>query len=202
VSLSNLNADPAAELIFTRHESELTAMTGGREPVQGWPVSTGAGVSGSLGLTDLEWDGAMELFVPVTDSLLWCFELPAGSPGQWWPVVGFSSYRANCLPVRSSYAPAAGKGLIAGSRVYAQPNPSKDGATKIRFSLGAAAAVTVEVFDVSGKKVFSFRGGGNSSENSVTWPHSGAAPGTYIVRVEAESDGRKDVAFCMASVIN
>jgi hypothetical protein len=177
-------------------------MTGARECAQGWPVSTGVKLSGSPALTDLEWDGTMELFVPLADSLLWCFELPAANPGAWWPVVGCLSYRNNCASVRGAYVPAAGKGLIAGGRVYAQPNPSRYGWTSIRFALGSAAVVRVEIFDVSGKKVFSFSGEGTLSENSVVWPHAGAAPGVYVVRVEAEAGGRKDVAFCMASVIN
>ncbi len=202
VSIVNIDGGSARELLFRQGDSEVTAMTGTRTRVEGWPVSTGAQVSGAPCLADLEGDGATELLVPLADSLLWCFELPADDPGMQWPVVGSTSQRANCLAKPGGYVAASGHGLIAGGRVYAQPNPSRGGSTNIRFTLGSAAAVTVELFDLSGRRVFSFRGTGSPAENSVLWPHAGAAPGVYVVRVEAEADGRKDVAFGRASVIN
>jgi hypothetical protein len=146
--------------------------------------------------------GVPELFVPVGDSLLWCFEIPVEQPSSEWPVVGCYSQRSNCLAKPSSFVAAPGTRLIAGGRVHAQPNPSREGSTSIRFTLGAAAQVTVELFDISGRRVFSFRGTGAQAENSVLWPNAGAAPGVYVVRVEAEADGRKDVALGRASVIH
>ena len=202
VSLMNLDGETGDELVFRQDDSELTARTGAGELAEGWPVSTGAQVSGSPCLADLEEDGKAELFVPLADSLLWCFELPGEYSGGWWPVVGGWSYRNNSLSVSGGYVPVVGTGLIAGGRVYAQPNPSRGGSASIRFILGSAASVTVELFDISGRRVYSFSGTGFAAENSVVWQHVGVAPGVYVIRVEAEAEGRKDVAFGRVSVIN
>jgi hypothetical protein len=202
VIIANVDGSPASELVFKRGDSELTAVTGAPEPAEGWPVSTGAQVVGSAGLTLAALSGTPRFFVPVGDSLLWCFEVPNEHVDVEWSVMGGSSQRTNCLAKPGSYVARAGKGLISGGRVYAQPNPSRSGSTSIRFTLGSAASVLVELFDLSGRRVFSYRGTGSPSENSVVWPHAGVAPGAYVVRLEAEADGRKDVALCTASVIN
>jgi len=202
VSLVDVNGGGASELVFRQHVSELTAVTGARVRVQDWPVSTGAPVSGSPGLVDLEEDGPAELFVPLADSLLWCFELPGSVSSLEWPVAGCTNSRANCLGNRVSFAAGPGEGLIAGGRVHAQPNPSRGTSTSIRFALNSAATILMDVFDLSGRKVYSFRGAGSPAENAVLWPHGAAAPGVYVVRVEAQAVGRKDVAFARASVIN
>jgi M6 family metalloprotease-like protein len=206
ISLADLNGDAASELVFRQHDSELSALTGARAAVQGWPVSTGAPVCGSMGVADLEAgsepDGFTELFVPLGDSLLWCFELPQPVSATEWPVLGRSGSRINSLDNWTSHGARPGEGLIVGGDVYAQPNPSRDSATSIRFSLSAAGAVSMEVFDLSGRKVFSFRGAGFPTENEVIWQHGAATAGVYVVRLEVQAQGRKDVAFCRASVIH
>ncbi len=68
----------------------------------------------------------------------------------------------------------------------AYPNPFA-GSTALSYRLGTPARVTVEVFDVRGRRVATLVDAEQpTGEHRVTWDGAGAAAGTYLVRLSAE----------------
>ncbi len=198
----DLSGDGASELIFPARVQEMVAMTVGRVLLDDWPIPMGAELTQRPGLTDLEADGRPELFLPLADSLVWCLELPYSVPQLEWPVAGCTSRRTNCLERWVGFVGKAGQGIFARGSVYTQPNPSRAGWTSIRFTLNSAATVTMEIFDLSGRKVYSSGAEFAPAENAIVWSNKGFPPGVYVIRLEAMGAETKEVAFTRASVIN
>ncbi|MEM1042181.1 MAG: T9SS type A sorting domain-containing protein [Bacteroidota bacterium] len=68
----------------------------------------------------------------------------------------------------------------------AYPNPFAE-STTLSYRLDAAAQVTVEVFDVRGRRVATLADAEQAAgEHRVTWDAAGAATGTYLVRLSAD----------------
>ncbi len=202
VSLCDLDGDGASEIVFTSDGSKGSAVSGDGTPLQNWPVGIGAGAGGALAMGDVEGDGKVELFHSAADTLVWCLELPYLVSECEWPVVGRSSARTNCLERRTVPAATAGNGLIMDGHAHCQPNPVRGGLASIRFSLASSAMVTVEIFDLSGRRVHRARRLCEPTENAFVWSAEGFPPGTYVVKIEAEAAGRKGVAFTKASVLH
>jgi M6 family metalloprotease-like protein len=202
VSLCDLSGDGASEMLFTSADSEGSAVTGDGTLLEGWPVAIGAGAGGALAIGDVEGDGKLELFHAAADTLVWCMELPYLVSECEWPVVGRSSARTNCLQKRAGLAVVVGSGLIVNGRAHCQPNPVRGGIASIRFSLASSATVSMEIFDLSGRRVHRAERFCGPAENAFLWRAEGFPPGVYVVRIEAESVGRKEVAFTKASVLH
>jgi flagellar hook assembly protein FlgD len=67
------------------------------------------------------------------------------------------------------------------------PNPFNAG-TELRFELPAAGPYEIEVYDVAGRRVTSFRGIGRTGANAVRWDGRDdqgrkASPGVYYYRM-------------------
>jgi hypothetical protein len=201
-SLCNVNSDNSSEIFFASEGSQVSAVGSDGKHLDNWPVAVGNRICGSPALTDLEEDGKLELFQAAGDSLLACLELPYSASSLEWPLRGQSSARTNCLPRRGGLPPQAGRALIVRGEVYSQPNPSHGPTTSIRYFLSAPANVRIEIFDLSGRRVYSNERQCAATENSFVWSHRGFPPGVYVIRVEAEGLGRKEVAFTKASVLH
>ena len=201
-SACDLNSDNSAEILFASDSSQVSAVGSGGRPLEDWPVAVGSMVRGGPALTDLEEDGRLELVQAGGDSLLVCLELPYFVSRLEWPVKGNTSARTNCLDRRGGLESGAVQRLIVRGEVYAQPNPSRGPITSIKYFLSAPASVRIEIFDLSGRRVHSDEKDCPATENSFVWFQEGFPPGVYIVRVEAEGLGRKDVAFAKASVLH
>lgn len=72
------------------------------------------------------------------------------------------------------------------------PNPFRS-ATNVRFSLGAASAVRLEVFDVLGRSVFKVERSFGAGEHAVALDGRTFAPGLYVVRLSAGDAVRSSV---------
>ncbi|UCF78728.1 MAG: immune inhibitor A [Candidatus Eiseniibacteriota bacterium] len=202
VALCDLDGDTAAEILFTSMQSQVSAVTGEGARLQNWPVAVGARALGGMMLCDVEGDGKPELFHSSSDTLLWCAELPYVVSACEWPCAGGSGARTNCLEEPATLTVAGGGRLILGGHVHCQPNPARGGSASIRFTLAASATVTMEMFDLSGRKVHSMKRLCQPAENAFLWSLNRIPPGVYLVRVEAEAGGRKELAFTKASVLH
>jgi hypothetical protein len=88
-----------------------------------------------------------------------------------------------------TYGPVVGK-VGSHPRAFAlgqnYPNPGSD-KTTITFSLPTAGDATLNVYDLTGRKVATaFEGPARAGENTVALPLAGLTPGVYTYRLEAE----------------
>ena len=102
----------------------------------------------------------------------------------------YTTTTSDHLPVVARFAfqsVAAADGPEAGpvALLPAAPSPFRD-ATALRFRLEAPAAVRLEVFDVTGRRVASIAGPFGAGEHTVPLDGRALAPGAYVVRLAAE----------------
>ena len=88
-------------------------------------------------------------------------------------------------PVDGASGPEAGPVALLPSA----PSPFRS-ATRLRFRLAAPAAVALDVFDVTGRRVASVAGPYGAGEHAVTLDGSALAPGAYLVRLRAGGEVR------------
>jgi hypothetical protein len=77
---------------------------------------------------------------------------------------------------------------------FAEPNPSRDGRVSFLFSLAGPAAVTVQIFDITGTPVWGTTlapGETQAGRNKVSWKGTNqagtrVASGLYLYRITAE----------------
>ena len=90
---------------------------------------------------------------------------------------------------RGGFARGAAQGIPLEPLAFALdqpfPNPAAAAAT-VRYQLPAREHVTVEVFDVLGRRVATlFDGVQDGGRHAASWATGGAASGTYVVRLRA-----------------
>ena len=87
-------------------------------------------------------------------------------------------------------------------RAYNWPNPVYDGRTFIRYFVSENATVKIKIFDIAGDKVAEFAGPGiGGMDNEVAWNVRDIQSGVYLARIEADADGKSEVAIIKVAVV-
>ncbi|MBI2505455.1 MAG: VCBS repeat-containing protein [Candidatus Latescibacteria bacterium] len=204
--LLDLDGDGRQE-IFAGTRNGVYGLGEDAQPLAGFPLLTGEGVSAPpLGL-DLDGDGELELaalageYLHVWDPGTWATPYKgqeAGWAQQGAGAEGTHAYSATRqLPRPDLSAP-----LLPEGRVYCYPNPVGSGdQAHLRFFLNQPARVELEVFDPLGERMGHLQAQGGLAENELSWPVAGYASGLYLCRLEAKAeDGTKAVVVVKMAV--
>ena len=159
-------------------------------------------------LADLDGDGQAE-WVEAYDAGIE-FSVVVRRPSLPIPAssIGWGQYRL--FPTRNSVFPSGpagpGPGTQVLTEVYAFPNPSRGGTSRIHYRLGAdATALSVRIYDPLGSLVAELPTGpadrAGSAEHAVVWDHSSLASGIYLCRVEIQSSRGTEVQLSTLAVI-
>ena len=114
------------------------------------------------------------------------------APANTVTVSGINSFETLTLGPASLVAVDPGVSPRITRLIAAYPNPFRSPSTTIAFELSRETPVTIEVFDVSGRKVRTLQDGVLSADrHSVTWTGVSdagrrVAPGVYFVRLVAD----------------
>ena len=104
-------------------------------------------------------------------------------------IQGFVNTTSDHAPVlaRFAFAPVAAEETPDGGieLLAAAPSPFR-GATRLRFRLASPTEVSVEVFDVLGRRVAQQSGAFGAGDQTIALDGSRWAPGAYLVRVNAD----------------
>jgi hypothetical protein len=124
--------------------------------IPGWPKSLGGQCELTPASGDLDQDGRNEIvFLTLSGMAVVDVGYPAGSdPQRRWPMYGYDPQRTGCLncveDVRTDVAVAGGPTRVAFAAPY--PNPAS-ASVVFRYTLPAGSAVTLDVYDVRGRRV-------------------------------------------------
>ena len=82
----------------------------------------------------------------------------------------------------------SGEGLLPEKRVYTWPNPASD-VVHFRFFVSRNAAITVEIFTITGRKIKELTGTaqGGDRKSEISWDTKDVGSDLYIFRVQARS---------------
>ena len=202
--LWDVDADGKQEIFVAGHSGIFGVDDDGRL-LPGFPLLMAAPPTGSPVVWDLDGDGRLAL-AALDGEAVYAWDLQrvtaqyVGGAAHWSQAgadaAGSRAAQASGRPVVESEAT-----LLA--RVYCYPNPVGPGeAAHLRFALGAAGRIELEVFDALGGRVGKLhRDGLEAGEREIAWSVEDYDSGLYLCRLIAHSDdGRRGEAVVKMAV--
>jgi hypothetical protein len=201
-TLGDVDGDGKLDIVVGSPDAKIYAFNGKGKLLGGFPLTTGGSVLSSPTLLDIAGD--VGLAVGCDDGFLYVYHLPYRYEASRmpWPMIhqnvlhtGF--YPAGLYPA----APVASGELLPDRSVYAYPNPVRSSA-RIRYTLGEASQVKVEIYTLAGERVSKMDGTGfPGTENEVVWDAGPFASGVYFCRVEAKAGGKSETRIKKIAVV-
>ncbi len=121
-----------------------------------------------------------------------------------WQCFGGSGKRTFHYPVLSAMVPVSNVPLLNKKKIYNWPNPVKgDNITRIRYFPNKACAITIEIYDIAGDFITSFRDNQPlvNDYNERAWRVSSASSGVYFAVVRAQRGGQEESKIVKIMVI-
>jgi len=202
LAIGDVDGDGNLDIVVGSPDAKIHAFNGKGKLLDGFPLTTGWEVLSSPTLFDLSGD--VGLAVGCDDGFLYVYHLPYRYEASRmpWPMIHQNILHTGFYPT-ALYppAPVASGELLPDRSVYAYPNPVRS-STKIRYSLGQAAQVKVEIYTLAGERVSMMDGPGfPGTENEVAWDAGPYASGVYFCRVEAKAGGKSQVRIKKVAVV-
>lgn len=201
--LLDMDADGKLEIIVGSPGNEVFAFHSAGEPVVGFPLSAGGGITSALFAGDLDGDADLELAATSDDGYLYVWDLNNQIPSDaivWNGLYKDITHSHANLQILQQSAP--GNQLMPAASVYNYPNPTEGDKTMIHYRLNSPAEVKIKIYDLAGEFVDELSGTGFSpAENEVRWSLNNIESGVYLARVEAKGSRRRNVAIIKIAVV-
>ena len=202
--LCDVDADGKQEILVAGHSGIFGVDDDGRL-LSGFPLLTAAPPTASPVIVDLDGDGRLAM-AALDGEAVYAWDLQrvaaqfTGGPAHW-PQAGADAAGSRTALVAGRPVVKPEAALL--DRVYCYPNPVGPGEeAHLRFALGAAGRIELEVFDPLGGRVGKLRRDGLAAgEREIAWSVQGYDSGLYLCRLIAHSDdGRRGEAVVKMAV--
>ena len=202
--LCDVDADGKQEIFVAGHSGIFGVDDDGRL-LPGFPLLMAAPPTGSPVVLDLDGDGRLAM-AALDGEAVYAWDLQrvaagyTGGPAHW-PQAGADAAGSRTALIAGR--PVVKPEIALLDRVYCYPNPIGPGEeAHLRFALGAAGRVELEVFDPLGGRVSQLRKDGlQAGEREITWSVQGYDSGLYLCRLIAHGDdGRRGEAVIKMAV--
>jgi M6 family metalloprotease-like protein len=212
--LADLDCDGGADIIQGSLFECIAGWDAGGERLTGFPVTMGGGCSASA-IGDINGDGMPELVTAGGDGFVYAFAHPgmqAGGCDIPWRSAYFSGRRNAVYPDSLMPDPSEpGSRLLVKGSFHAFPNPAGaaynqngaqfDSFVQFQFRTETGGLATIELFDITGRKVKTLHYDDIAVPKMTTVPVdiSDLGSGLYICRLRLEgSSGTADEFFKLA----
>lgn len=207
--VADLGGEAGPEIVLPLSDGQVRAVRANGEGYGGWNFFGGGARGASPALGRLSTGGATQLITAGDHLSGGRIDVHAvGTAGtaapRWGMVRGTSASEG-------VYSTPAGEPVQNGDGVrefFAMPNPARDGC-RIHYVVGAGVtSVRVEIFDLTGRPLRTFDGGGFAgSDNTVTWDlrdeeGDAVAPGVYLVRLDVDAPTGGGSQFLRLAVLH
>ncbi|PKK84815.1 MAG: hypothetical protein CVT49_01275 [candidate division Zixibacteria bacterium HGW-Zixibacteria-1] len=137
------------------------------------------------------------------DGWFYSYDVSFDSAKADWPMAGGGPTHQYYLPDSRLKPVATYADKLPDDKFFCYPNPTYDGRTTIRFFVGDDADVTMNIYDMSGKKVsdeYNLTGRAGSYEEMM-WDGSSLPSGVYRCVIEADFAGETLTSFTDIAII-
>ena len=202
--LCDVDADGKQEIFVAGHSGIFGVDDDGRL-LSGFPLLMAAPPTGSPVVLDLDGDGRLAL-AALDGEAVYAWDLPRVATEYTgglahWPQAGADAAGSRTALIAGR--PVVKSGIALLDRVYCYPNPVGPGEeAHLRFALGVAGRIELEVFDPLGGRVSQLRKDSlQAGEREITWSVQGYDSGLYLCRLIAHGDdGRRGEAVVKMAV--
>lgn len=193
----------SADVVVGARDRQCWAWNNFGALIEGWPKSAGSYVRVSPAMGDLDRDGSVEI-VFVTDTQLLVMDINNSQTEAFrtWPMYGHDPRRTGCSDCPEDVVTAVDPGDdetdgAALTRVrFAPPTPNPvQGATTFAFAVPVRAAVSLDIFDLRGRRVATvYREETTPGGKTIAWHGRGQggeplASGHYLARLRVRGPG-------------
>ncbi|MBN2089960.1 VCBS repeat-containing protein [candidate division KSB1 bacterium] len=199
-----INQDQAVEVFWGAPDGLLSAYDSQGQIVPGFPVSMGAPLAISPAIGQFDNDKDIELISISNDNSLYVWNLNGLSvtePSNFW-----TGYLAGAqhwaYATTTDQTAAEEKELI--SLAYNYPNPTEGDFTTIRYHLGQAGQVSIQIYDLAGALIETLNGTGLAAvPNEVIWNLKNIQSGIYFAKIQVTDteDGNESFKFIKIAVV-
>jgi hypothetical protein len=213
--VADVDGDGHADIVAVTQEGLVLAYDRNGKMLEGFPLFAGTNSGSTPAVVTynpqpgcLTCSSSIVLAVAADDGKIYAWKTGSlSSSASWnapWPQKMRDAQNSN---YEDSYiAPVTKtKGFFPASSAYNWPNPVgkvQGYQTHIRYYLGAAAAVTIKIFDMAGELVKEIDTQGQGGmDNEVLWDVSGIQSGVYFAHIEAQGGGEQGSTIIKIAVI-
>jgi hypothetical protein len=185
------------DVIYGTGEALAWALHDDGSDLGGWPARLPSAGLVTPASGDLDGDGSVDVVMPAADDLV---VFSTGAPLQrtltlgQWPMEGHDPMRTGCLCTTEGVTAVASEVPAPPNRLAAPvPYPARAGQpVRLRFALATTARVTLELFDIAGRRAATLLDGSLAAgEHVAMWDTrlgdgGPAPPGVYLARLEVD----------------
>ncbi len=195
----DVDGDGRQDVVAGFVDFTVRAYNGSGQPIDGFPIVTGAAVRSTPAIVDANGDGRLELFVQSTDGQVYARTLAglASAENPAWGMLGGGPALSGAFDARRLPNLAAASSDVLQGPVTIFPNPAHDEEITIRYTLGTglstSTGVEISIYNVAGELVEHMNGTTfANTENVARIARGKLASGTYFCALRARSGDRED----------
>jgi M6 family metalloprotease-like protein len=201
--LLDVNSDATQEIFITAAGGDLYAYSRDGISPDDFPIALANREFVAGAAADIDEDGALEIFLISGGQFLNVYRLPGAridAEHAWTAWGGDAGHTRSNLQQETPQQQAGN--LLPAAMAYNYPNPTEGSSTTIRYRLNGAAKVSIKILDLAGDLVDEFPGPSvPNADNEIRWQLHRIQSGVYFARIEAQGEGRKEVAVFKIAVV-
>lgn len=190
--VADIDGDHSPEVVQGSTLECILAWSGNGSSFRGFPLALGGGCA-ALAIADCGDDNKITMFSAGGDGYVYGFHFPGAILDDMKQLPWSTNYgtvrRNPFYPLDLMPEPVQpGDRLLVGGSLYVYPNPARSGINVV-FETETGGDVTIEIFDLLGKRLVNFNKDFGPGKHPVSFPITELGNGLYLCRLKIINSG-------------